>query len=284
MGGGGAARAPTWFSRYLTAPGSQHAGSTPDGTRPARRPTGAGHDRGADQTGRAEPRRAGTTPRTRSGHPLGTMLRDAARRSLPMADGTIAVCPALTGPCDAVVVCSGFTIVAADVPTAWVLQRVPRGPGGALSPGFLGALADRLGVPAPEVNVLLAARKPPQARARAALRPSDRSPADWAAYRSDIHCYADPDGTGVITLGRGPGQRLDLSVELEGARRPWLRASTVVAGRELLEAARTVATDDLFASVPAWDAAALRTYLCGGFRAIGAEALFGTRTTPTWFP
>ena len=30
-----------------------------------------------------------------------------------------------------------------------------------------------------------------------------------------------------------------------------------------------------------------RTYLCGGFRAIGAEALFLTRpapATPTWFP
>ena len=91
----------------------------------------------------------------------------------------------------------------------------------------------------------------------------------------------------MITIGHGPGRRLDLSVELDGAERSWLRADTVVQGRELLEAARTVADGDLFASVPAWDAPTLRTYLCGGFRAIGAEALFLTRpapATPTWFP
>ena len=62
----------------------------------------------------------------------------------------------------------------------------------------------------------------------------------------------------------------------------------MVRGRELLEAARTLAPGDLYASVPAHDATALRTYLCGGFRAIGAEALFLTRPalaqTPTWFP
>ena len=50
--------------------------------------------------------------------------------------------------------------------------------------------------------------------------------------------------------------------------------------RDLLEAARTLADGDLFASVPAYDATALRTYLCGGFRAVGAEARF---RTPTWF-
>jgi hypothetical protein len=54
----------------------------------------------------------------------------------------------------------------------------------------------------------------------------------------------------------------------------------VVRGRDLLEAARTLADGDLFASVPAYDATALRTYLCGGFRAVGAEARF---RTPTWF-
>ncbi len=185
----------------------------------------------------------------------------------------------------------GYSIVAADVPVGWVLERIPPdrgGHGGAVSTHFLSALADRLGVPTSGVNVLLAARKPPQAGPRAALRPSDRIPMEWAAHRSDVSCYTDEDGTGVIAIGRGPGGRLDLSVELEGADRAWLRATTVVQGRELLEAARTLATGDLFASVPAYDAPALRTYLCGGFRPIGAEALFLTRPalpkTPTWFP
>jgi hypothetical protein len=99
------------------------------------------------------------------------------------------------------------------------------------------------------------------------------------ACRTDVVAYTDADG-GVIAIGRGPGGRWDLSVELDGADRPWLRASTVVQGRELLEAARTVAPGDLFASVPAYDATSVRTYLCGGFRVIGAEALFLTRPAP----
>lgn len=242
---------------------------------------------GARRTART-PGDAGT------GHPLTRLLRGAARRCLPPADGTVEVCPAPPGPCDAAVVFTGYSMVAADVPEDWVREHVAHGRSGdgglhgAVSAHFLEALADRLGVPTPGVNVLLAAPKPPQAGPRAAVRPSDRIRNDWAVYRSDVVCYTDREGTGVITIGRGPGGRLDLSIDLEGAERPWLRGSTVVQGRELIEAARTIAAGDLFASVPAYDAAALRTYLCGGFRAIGAEALFLTRPaprpTPTWFP
>ncbi len=248
-----------------------------------------GSRKGKTMTGvltRPSPSELGTTP---SRHPLTGILHRAARRSLPPGNGTVAVCPAPAGPCDAVLALPGYAVVAADVPVGWVLEQVPPGDGGAgaVSAGFLSALADRLGVPAPGLNILLAARKPPQAGARVGLRPSDRIPTRWAAYRSDVTCYADVEGAGVITIGHGPGRRLDLSVELDGAERSWLRADTLVQGRELLEAARTVAEGDLFASVPAWDAPTLRTYLCGGFRAIGAEALFLTRpapATPTWFP
>jgi hypothetical protein len=51
-------------------------------------------------------------------------------------------------------------------------------------------------------------------------------------------------------IGRGPGGRLDLRVELAGSERQWLTPATVVRGRDLLEAARTLADGDLFASVP----------------------------------
>lgn len=220
---------------------------------------------------------------TKTDHPLAHLLRAAARRSFPPSDGTVEVFPALPGPCDIALAFTGYSVVAADVPEDWVRRQVPAGweaehqHHGTLSVGILNALADRLGIAAPGINILLAAQKPPQAGPRVGLQPSSRVRSDWAAYRTDVVCYEDTDGGGVINLGRGPGGRLDLWVELQGADRPWLKASTVVHGRELLEAARTVAPDDLFASVPAYDGRALRTFLAGGFRAIGAEALFLTR-------
>lgn len=220
---------------------------------------------------------------TTTTHPLGELLTKAARRVFPPAEGTVAVLPAPPGPADAAVAFTGYSVVAADVEEAWVHERIPgdwnqRHPHhGVLSAQFLAALADRLGVPSPGVNVLLAAPKPPTGGARATLMPSDKRREDWAAYRSEVVCYEADDGAGVINLGRGPGGRLDVWVELAGADAPWLAASTVVNGREIIEAARVLAPEDLFASVPAYDARALRTFLSGGFRAICAEALLLTR-------
>lgn len=220
---------------------------------------------------------------TMTDHPLANLLQAAARRSFPPSDGTVEVFSAPPGPCDIALAFTGYSVVAADVPEAWVRRQVPTGEVGeqqhygTLSVHFLDALSERLGVAALGINILLAAQKPPQAGPRARLQPSSRLRSDWAAYRSDVVCYEDEDGGGVINLGRGPGGRLDLWIELQGADRPWLQASAVVRGRDLLEAARTVAQDDLFASVPAYDGRALRTFLAGGFRAIGAEALFLSR-------
>ena len=90
------------------------------------------------------------------------------------SDGTVAACPAPSGPCAVAVAIGGLSMVAADVPPEWVSEHVPAGAGGAVAPPFLAALAERLGVPTPGVDVLLVARKPPQAGPRAALRPSDR--------------------------------------------------------------------------------------------------------------
>lgn len=216
-------------------------------------------------------------------HPLAKLLHDAAHRSFPPSDGRVEVLPAPPGPCDVAVAFTGHAVVAADVPEDWVREHVPDGWAadvehpGTLSVHFLGALSDRLGSAPTGVNLLLAGPKPPDAGARAELRASSRVRSEWAAYRSEVVGYEDSDGGGVINLGRGPGGRWDLWIELEGADRPWLRPSAVVRGRELLMAARVTAPGDLFASVPSYDARALRTFLAGGFRAIGAEVLFLTR-------
>src|SRR5829696_7473506 len=100
-------------------------------------------------------------------HPLAGLLRAAARRGLPPVDPTIAVCPAPPGPCAAAVALGGLSVVAADVPREWVCEHTPTGPGAAVAPHLVEALAIRLGVPTPPVHVLLAARKPPQAGPRA---------------------------------------------------------------------------------------------------------------------
>jgi hypothetical protein len=71
---------------------------------------------------------------------------------------------------------------------------------------------------------------------------STRSPTDW----------------GFPARGQHPARRAEATAGRAAAQQPG-------------------APDDLFASVPAYDARALRTYLAGGFRAIGAEALFLTR-------
>lgn len=192
--------------------------------------------------------------------------------------------PAPAGPCAVAVAFRGYSAVAADAPAAWVREHVPAGPQGALAPTFLAALAGRLHAPAPGVHLLLAARRPPQAEARATLLPSSEMPADWAAHRSDVACWTDAEGASVIAIGRGPGGRYDLYAEVCGAENPWLRPETVARIRGVFDAARALAPDDLFASVPVQDAMALRAHLLGGFRAIGAEALFRTRPAPTWFP
>lgn len=216
-------------------------------------------------------------------HPLTRLLHDAAHRSFPASDGSVEVFGPPPGPCDVALAFTGHAVVAADVSEDWVHQHVPEGWAagqdhhGTLSVHFLGALSDHLGSAPAGLNLLLAAPKPPQAGPRAELRTSNRIRSDWAAYRSEVSAYENTDGTGVINLGRGPGGRWDLWIELQDADRPWVKASTVVRGRELLEAARVRAPDDLFASVPAYDARALRTFLAGGFRAIGAEVLFLTR-------
>lgn len=217
-------------------------------------------------------------------HPLAGLLHDAARRKFPPQDGKVEVFAPPPGPCDVAVAFTGYSAVAADVGEPWVREHVretwsdERQHHGTLAAHFLAALADRLGVAPPlGVHVLLAAVKPVQSGPRAELRPSERVRSDWAAYRSDVTSYEPAEGGGVINLGHGPGGRLELWVELEGAERDYLRPSTLSRGRDLLRAARTVAGDDLFASVPVYDGRALRTFLAGGFHVIGAEALLLTR-------
>jgi L-amino acid N-acyltransferase YncA len=85
-----------------------------------------------------------------------------------------------------------------------------------------------------------------------------------------VTVYADPDGRGLVTLGRGLAGRWELSVEVA----PRHRGAGV--GRRLIAAGRRVAPagEPLFAQVAPSNAASLRAFLAAGFRPIGAEVLF----------
>ena len=202
-------------------------------------------------------------------------LQDAARGSPPATDGVVEVWPAPGGAVDAVLAFTAHHVVAAGVDPALVARRLPDGDLGApMSPGFLGWLGERLGSLPGSLDVVLAAEgmggDPPLA-----LRPvtdPDQHPraARAARYRGDLQVWTDPEGAGVLVLGRGLAGRLEVSFEVDPARRD--RGL----GRRLVAAARrlTPPSEVLFAQVAAGNAASLRVVEAAGFRPVGAEVLF----------
>ena len=203
------------------------------------------------------------------------LLRDAAGGAPPPPDGVVEVWPGPDGPVDAVLAFTAHHVIAAGVEPGLVATRLPDGDLGApMSAAFLGWLGERLGSRPGSLDVVLAAGglggAPPLE-----LRPvgdPDRHPraARAVRYRDDLEVWADPEGAGVLVLGRGLAGRRELSFEVDPARR------NRGLGRRLVAAARhlTPAGEPLFAQVSPGNAASLRVVEAAGFRPIGAEVLF----------
>ena len=276
--GGRRQRAPTWFSRY---PAVTH-GRTLDDAAPERREDDeeARHDRHADPTAagvRSE--QAVVTAE----HPADRVAarrrpaRPAARgpddRRLPGPSGALCRC---RRPRRAVGGGRGRP------PRSGCASTCRPGPGQpSPRPGSSRRSPSGSGYRPHRAHVLLAARKPPQAGPRAALRPersgpspsgppaaptssatptptaaaSSRSGGDPAAGWTCRSSSPAPTGRGCAPH-RGAGPRA-----ARGS--PDRRAAATCSPRSLPTTRR-----------------ALRTYLCGGFRVIGAEALFLTRPAP----
>jgi len=85
-------------------------------------------------------------------------------------------------------------------------------------------------------------------------------------HRRDVHVYAD--ATGLVTVGRGLVDRLEISVET-------FDGQAAGSGRDLIRAALTLipAGETVFAQVAPGNAASLRAFLSCGFAPIGAETL-----------
>ena len=185
--------------------------------------------------------------------------------------------PAPLGARAVVVGGTAWHVVAADVDPRWVADAVAHDPIAApLGARFLSALADRVGAEAGVLDALLVAPPAgdvPQAAvpmlAMAGTGTSHPRLARALAHRRDVRGWTTEDGSGLLILGRGVAGRLEVSLEVEPARRG--RGL----GTGLARAARCLATEPLWAQVAPANTASLRAFLAAGYRPVGAEVLFG---------
>jgi GNAT superfamily N-acetyltransferase len=203
------------------------------------------------------------------------LLHAAARGSFPPEDGRTEVVGAAAGAPAAVLSFTAHHVVAADLPAEEVLARVdPQDLKGPLAPGVLAWLADRTGLVAGSLDVVLA-WVPERAVAGASVReiePGDHPRVVRARrWRQELRVF-EGDG-GMVLLGRGLAGRLELSVEVAPERRDRGLARRLVAGA----LAAAAPAEPVFAQVAAANAASLRALQPAGFAAVGAEVLFGPR-------
>jgi GNAT superfamily N-acetyltransferase len=193
---------------------------------------------------------------------------------VPRADSSVTVLPAPLGARAVVVGGTAWHVVAADVDPEWVAAAVAGDPIAApLGARFLTALADRIGVEPGVLDAVLVA--PPLAgRPDLGLQPAglDHPRVRRALlHRTDVRVWTTPDGAGLLTVGRGVAGRWEVSLEVEPAcrRRGF--------GTSLATAARALVPDGapLWAQVAPANTASLRAFLAAGYRAVGAEVLFG---------
>jgi GNAT superfamily N-acetyltransferase len=203
------------------------------------------------------------------------LLRDAATGSPPAADGLVEVWPPPPGAADAVLAFTAHHVVAARVDPDLVAARLPDGDLGApMGAGFLSWLGERLGSQPGSLDVVLAAAGlggTPPLELRAGVDPG-RHPrvARALRYRDELAVWTDPEGLGVLVLGRGLAGRREVAFEVDPvARNRGLGRLLVAAARHL-----TPPGEPLFAQVAPGNAASLRVVGAAGFRPIGAEVLF----------
>jgi hypothetical protein len=209
-----------------------------------------------------------------SGTPLKAMLLAAAAGRFPPADGATEVVCSLPGRSDAVIGFTGHHVIAADVSADEVLAHLPTDDiGAAMDVRFLTWLGQRLGSAPGMLDAVLAAGRldGEPALILVEVRVADHPRVRRAlAYRSELRIYQDERHAVLLTIGRGLAGRLEVSVEVDPARRD------AGLGWALAEAARTLVPDDepLFAQVSPGNAASVRAFLAAGFRPIGSEVLF----------
>jgi hypothetical protein len=202
------------------------------------------------------------------------LLHSAARGSFPPEDGRTEVVGAAAGAPAAVLSFTAHHVVAADVPAEEVLARVdPQDLKGPLAPGVLTWLAERTGLVAGSLDVVLAwvpERAVNDAAAVREVEPAGHPRVERARrWRQELRVFEGEGG--MVVLGRGLAGRLELSLEVDRGRRDRGLARRLAAGA----LAAAAPAEPVFAQVAAANAASLRALQPAGFAAVGAEVLFG---------
>jgi GNAT superfamily N-acetyltransferase len=202
------------------------------------------------------------------------LLCDAARGAFPPEDGRTEVMRAAEGAPAAVLSFTAHHVVAADVPAEEVLARIdPADLKGPLAPGVLAWLAERTGLVAGSLDVVLA--WVPERAVASAVAVREVAAGDHPRvararrWRREVRVFEGEDG--MVILGRGLAGRLELSVEVAPPRRDRGLARTLVPAA----LAAAAPGEPVFAQVAAANAASLRALQPAGFTAVGAEVLFG---------
>jgi hypothetical protein len=200
-------------------------------------------------------------------HELHRVLLDAASGRFPPVDGGVDVVAPMAGDHHAVVEFTGHSFVLTDRDRDEVLALGADGFGGASHPDLLRWLAGPDGWIG-SLDAVLAARGIGGDGRLAPRDDLDDHPRVVRSrhHRRDVDVYGDE--TGVVTIGRGLVDRLEMSVEV-------FPAGSAGAGRRLIvEALELVpAREIVFAQVAPGNAASLRAFLSCGFAPIGAETL-----------
>jgi len=200
------------------------------------------------------------------------MFDAAASGRFPSVDGGFEVfAPEADGRC-AIVEFTGHSVVLGDVANAELAALGADGIGGASRPEVKLALAGPGGwIGCHDALLVARGRAEPQVQPRLMERDDlERHPRVVRSreHRRDVVVLADDDG--LVTVGRGLVDRLELSVELFASS-----AHGASRGRHLIEAALEHVASDRFvwAQVSPGNAASLRAFLAAGFVPIGAETL-----------
>jgi GNAT superfamily N-acetyltransferase len=209
-----------------------------------------------------------------SAHPLMRVFEDAAAGQFPDADGGVDVFPELPGPADGLFGFTAHFAVAAPIPPAEVLARIPPGNFSfPMSAPFVTWIAERIGAGPGVLDAVLCARgrgigAPPWL----VPEPDNDHPrvARARRYRHDVTVLRTDTGDGVLVVGRGVCGRWELAFEVEpDARNRGLGRRLIEAGRDIVPAGASV-----WAQIAPGNAASMRASIAAGFAPVGSEVLF----------